>query len=198
MSSAHWDDRYQRGETPWDTGLPSSELVRVVGEQKILPCRTLELGCGSGANAVWLAQQGFEVTAVDVSTLALDLAQKRADDAGVAVNFVWGDVLNPPDLGAPFAFFFDRGCYHIVRKIDLERFLQTLERLTVPGSLGFVLAGNAKEVMEPGPPTVSEAELRAELGRVFEIVALREFRFDQPTADMPRPLAWSILLRRMR
>ena len=57
-----WDERYEKGETPWDTGQPSSELQRILAEEAIAPCRALELGCGTGTNAVWLAQQGFETS----------------------------------------------------------------------------------------------------------------------------------------
>jgi hypothetical protein len=60
---ARWDVRYDKGETPWETDRPSSELQRVIAEVPVLPCRAVELGCGTGASAVWLAQQGFDVTA---------------------------------------------------------------------------------------------------------------------------------------
>src|SRR5438094_177897 len=96
-----WDERYQQKDTPWDTGQPSSELRLVVAEGSISPCRALELGCGTGTNAVWLAQQGFDVTALDVSPLAIARAQQRSDAVGV--RFLVADVLNPPaDLSGPF------------------------------------------------------------------------------------------------
>jgi 2-polyprenyl-3-methyl-5-hydroxy-6-metoxy-1,4-benzoquinol methylase len=60
-----WNDRYRDDDLPWDTGRPSSELQRVVGQDAVRPCRALELGCGTGTNSVWLAQQGFEVTGID-------------------------------------------------------------------------------------------------------------------------------------
>jgi methyl halide transferase len=192
----HWDRRYREGDSPWDTGQPSGELLRVVREEKIAPCRALELGCGTGTNAVWLARQGFEVVAVDLVPLALERAEARARAAGVKVRFVAADVLDPPDLGGPFPFFFDRGCYHVVRRVDVGRYLRTLERVTASGSLGLVLAGNAREPHTPGPPVVSEEEIRAELGRVFEIDRLREFRFDGAPGSGENFLAWSCLLRR--
>lgn len=191
-----WDERYRKRETPWDTSRPSGELVRVVAEDRVPPGRALELGCGTGNNAVWLAQQGFDVTAVDLSPLAIEHARRRAESAGVRVHLLAADVLEPPDLGEPFAFFFDRGCYHHVRRLDVERYLGTLDRYTRPGSLGLVLTGNAKEPHDPGPPVVAEERIRAELGRVFEIVRLREFRFDQVEQGDVRFLGWSCLLRR--
>jgi hypothetical protein len=74
--------------------------------------------------------------------------------------------------------------------------VQTLCRLTRPGALGLVLAGNAREPHEPGPPVVSEEQIRAELGPLFDIVKLREFRFDQVEAVGVQFLAWSCLVRR--
>ena len=197
MSDAeHWEKRYREGESPWDTGRPSTELMRVVQAEGIAPCRALEPGCGTGSNAVWLAQQGFDVTAVDLAPLALERAEARAKAAGVKVRFVAGSVLEPPELGGPFPFFFDRGCYHVVRRVDVAAYLRTLERVTGPGSTGLVLAGNAREPHDPGPPVVSEQEIRVELGRVFEIVRLREFRFDSAPGRDEHFLGWSCLLRR--
>src|SRR5438874_5426529 len=97
---ARWDERYDKADTPWETGLPSSELQRVVAEVPVAPCRAVELGCGTGASAVWLARQGFDVTALDLSPLAIERARRRADQAGVAVRFLAADVLDPPaELG---------------------------------------------------------------------------------------------------
>jgi SAM-dependent methyltransferase len=193
---ARWEDRYRTGDVPWDTGRPSSELQRVMAEDGIEPGRAVELGCGTGTNAIWLAQQGFDVTGVDLSELAIERAQAKAASASVRVTFLQADVLALPDLGLPFKFFFDRGCYHAVRRHDVAAYLRSLERITRPGTLGLVLAGNAREPHDPGPPVVDEPTLRAELGSIFEVVRLREFYFDQTATDAVRPLAWSCLLRR--
>ena len=193
---SRWNDRYESGDVPWDTGCPSTELIRTIKEEGIHPGRALELGCGTGTNSIWLAQQGFDVTGVDISPLALEQARHKAASAGVPIRFLEADVLNPPSLDAPFPFFFDRGCYHVVRRIDVEKFLSTLELISQPGAIGLVLTGNAKEKHEPGPPVVSEQEIRQELGRVFDIIRLREFRFDQVEKVGVRFLGWSCLVRR--
>jgi methyl halide transferase len=193
----HWEEMYQAGTPPWDTGRPSSELVRVVAAAKIPPGRALELGCGTGTNVVWLAQQGFDATGIDLVPLAIEQANQRAAKAGVKVRFLAADLLKLPDLGKPFDFLFDRGCYHAVRREDAHGYVQTIDRLLRPGAMGLVLAGNAKEPHDPGPPVVDEQQLRSELGSRFEIVALEEFRFDtSPTTGDFKPLAWSCLLQK--
>src|SRR5262249_29777223 len=113
----HWDERYRTGNTPWQMAKPSSELVRVVTEDGITPCAAIALGCGLGTHSIWLAQRGFAVPGVDISPLAIEGARERAAAVGVRVRFLAADLLAPPDLGGPYGFFFDRGCYHIVRGI---------------------------------------------------------------------------------
>ena len=68
----NWDDLYRRGTPAWETNRPAAELVSAVEAGRIHPCPILELGCGSGADAVYLAQQGFDVTAVDCAAIALE------------------------------------------------------------------------------------------------------------------------------
>src|SRR5262245_34326324 len=192
----HWNERYVTGNTPWETGRPSSELQQVLAEIHPRPGRAVELGCGTGASAVWLAEQGFDVTALDLSPLAIERAHRRAAEGGVRVRFLVADVLRPPEEPVgPFDLVFDRSCYHVVRREDTAGSLDTLRRLTRPGTLALVLTGNAREPHTPGPPVVSEEEIRAELGSLFEVVQLREFRFDQSEADGTRFLGWSCLLR---
>ncbi|MGD9646784.1 MAG: class I SAM-dependent methyltransferase [Pirellulales bacterium] len=189
-----WNESYRDGNLPWDTGRPSTELQAVVRRGAIEPCRALELGCGTGTNSVWLAQHGFEVTGVDVAPLAVERAEERARAAGVRASFLVGDVLELPKLDGPFAFFFDRGCYHAVRRGAAERYAPAVARQLAAGGRGLILAGNAREPHEPGPPVVTEEELRAELGLAFEILDLHEFRFDEAPGSTERFLGWSCLV----
>lgn len=189
-----WNDSYRDGNLPWDTGRPSSELQRVVSRIAMQPCRALELGCGTGTNSVWLAQQGFEVTGIDVAPLAVEQAKKRAFGAGVQVHFAVADVFHLPDLDGPFAFFFDRGCYHAVRRSAPEKYAPAVARQLAPGGRSLILAGNAREPHDPGPPVVTEEQIRDELGLAFQILDLQEFRFDEAPGVPARFLGWSCLV----
>ncbi len=192
----NWEEHYRSGHPPWDTGRVSSELERIVRDKRIQPSRAIELGCGTGTNAVWLAQQGFDVTGVDLVPLAIERAMHRAAEANVKVRFLSLDLLNLPDLGEPFEFLFDRGCYHAVRRESAEGYLNAVNALIRPGAFGLVLTGNSKEPHDPGPPVVSEDEIRAEIGSRFKIVELREFRFDADPATKMNFLAWSCFFRK--
>jgi len=198
--SSDWNERYRTRDTPWDSGLPSRELRKVLAERKIAPCRVAELGCGTGTNSLFLASEGFEVTAFDLSSVAIEIARARAKDAGVAIDFRSADLCCPDEAtldGAPFDVLFDRGCYHCARKVDVAGYLRTLERLSNPGTLYLVLTGSVNDKADRGPPKLSIDEIEADLGSLFETIEIRPFHFEDP-GGIDGPLGWSCLLKRNR
>jgi SAM-dependent methyltransferase len=80
-----WDGRYAESDQIW-SGQPNGGLVAEV--ESLAPGRALDVGCGEGADAVWLAQRGWQVTALDVSQVALDRASGAAAGAGVSVRWL--------------------------------------------------------------------------------------------------------------
>ena len=192
-----WEARYRDGNMPWDTNHPSTQLRRVIEAGEIAPCRTLELGCGTGTNAVYLAERGFDVTAVDFAEPALSVAEQKASAAGAACRFVRADLLALPDLDGPFDFVFDRGCFHVVRRQGEGAAVRAIAEQVKPGGRLLIMTGNAKEKSEPGPPVLTEAELRGAFVEFFEIEWLRECRFDKVAGDDGEPLAWLAMMRKL-
>ena len=196
-----WDQRYVEADTPWDSGVPSQQLKNFLSEGKVKPGRVLELGCGTGTNAIFLAQLGFDVTAVDLSKTALKTAREKAAAANVEINFVEGDVTALPDLSGPFPFVFDRGTYHVVRKMNLPGFQKTLSEVVEPSGHYLVLAGNANTLApsDQGPPVVQAREITAEIEDAgFDLVELKESVFHGVRVQGKEltPLAWFALFRR--
>jgi SAM-dependent methyltransferase len=101
---------YRLGITPWERDDVPDPVVRAASE----PGRALDLGCGTGRDAVYLARQGWSVTAVDAVPQALDAARARAREAGVEVDFRRGDVTQLEQLGLDTGYdlVLDRGCFH--------------------------------------------------------------------------------------
>ena len=93
--AAFWDARYQESHRIW-SGNPNAALVRETAG--LAPGRALDLGSGEGGDAIWLAQQGWQVTATDISQVALDRAAEQAAAAGVVDRIDW----QWHDLGASF------------------------------------------------------------------------------------------------
>src|SRR3954470_6989189 len=92
--TAEWDARYGERDGAMWSGRPNGRLVAEVAD--LAPGRALDVGCGEGADAIWLAQRGWTVTAIDVSAVAVDRARAAADAAGATVEWVCGDVLRTP------------------------------------------------------------------------------------------------------
>src|SRR5882672_1588498 len=107
-------ERYANGETPWDSGRPSEELLRLLDAGKLTGKTVLEIGCGTGTNAIELARRGFQVVAVDFVDEAIQAARKKALQANVKVDFRVADAVKD-DLGGPYDILFDRGTYHCLR-----------------------------------------------------------------------------------
>jgi SAM-dependent methyltransferase len=92
--AAGWDARYSEGEGPMWSGRPNGRLVAEVAH--LAPGRALDVGCGEGADAIWLAGRGWAVTAIDISDVAVRRAREAAEAAGVPVEWVCGDALRTP------------------------------------------------------------------------------------------------------
>jgi SAM-dependent methyltransferase len=160
----------------------------------------VEIGCGTGNDAIYLAGKGFDVTAIDIAPTALNIAERKAAKAGVKVNWLLADVLRPPRL-EPFDFAYDRGCYHEVRQHHRQQYVEALRKLTRPDSKILILAASANRDHYwrfEGPPRVRERDIRRDFAAGFRLVRLQEFRFDPAPPEREGPLAWSIFLERAR
>jgi 2-polyprenyl-3-methyl-5-hydroxy-6-metoxy-1,4-benzoquinol methylase len=123
------------GCLPWESERPVRALVELFDRPRFQPRRVLELGCGDGVNAVFMAGRGCEVTAVDVSPTALEMARSKQREAGVEVEFVEGDVFELEWAGEPYDFVFDRGMLHHLQVFQFEDYKRLVAERLAPGGL---------------------------------------------------------------
>lgn len=188
--------RYLTGDLPWDTGRHDKNLERAIRDGTIAPCRALELGCGTGTNALWLAAQGFDVTAVDISATALDDARKKAQQAEGEMHFMNVDIREQPLPGGPYDFAFDRGCFHSSRgEEERDLFVRRVHTSLSPGGQWLSLIGSTDAPPRDGaPPQLSAGQIAAHVETLFEIRSLCATHFD---SDQPAPAAaWACLMRK--
>jgi SAM-dependent methyltransferase len=192
-------DLMYRWHAPWEMGA-RSELVALVRSgrltpERLAPGRAVDLGCGAGANAVFLALAGFDVVGIDFSPVALSKARRALLAAGVSgrVRLVRADLTarSLPGVEGPFDLLIDYGTLDDLAPTDRRAMASTIIRLARPGSLfvlyafyaaradlpRFSLTGPSRlvPVLEPG----EEVEL---FGRAFEIERLPEPRPEQLAA----------------
>ena len=100
--------RYWRRQTPWDTQITPPEVLAFL--QNAPPGRALDLGCGTGTNAITLAERGWRVSAIDFSLQAIWAARKKARRRGLRIDFRLGDVADLGRFRGPFDYVLDIGC----------------------------------------------------------------------------------------
>ncbi|GFG94487.1 class I SAM-dependent methyltransferase [Mycobacterium timonense] len=137
---------YRIGFTPWD-GHPLAQSVRDLvegtGDTAALPAGSaLELGCGTGDCSIYLAQQGWNVTAVDFVAKPLERARAKAGKAGAAVDFVQADVtqLSQTGIGANFELIVDNGCLHNMSDADRDAYVREISAVAAPDARLLIVA----------------------------------------------------------
>jgi SAM-dependent methyltransferase len=135
MSTSHergWDGVYHRypvRRLPWELDRPREVLVDLVESGGVEPCEALDLCCGAGTNPVFLAEKGFDVTALDISDRAVELAMDKAGQSRVGIDFLIGDFVSLPFNGGMFGFVFDFGCFHHVEPEYRTAFIEGVHRV---------------------------------------------------------------------
>ena len=213
-TAENWERRYREGDLPWDSGCPCDELAarfdelalaaRIRGDghgqrsaDSSVRVTALDIGCGTGTNAMWMAQRGFEIVGVDIAATAIERAREKAGRAGVAnVRFVCGDILETlPVAMCSVDFVFDRGCFHTLEPEDRDPFVRRVAEVLRPDGHWLMLSGNADEQRgdRPGPPQLTAGQIVSAVETRFEIHRLRRFHFRD--REGPSHLAWSSLAR---
>jgi len=122
------EDIYQQipiNEIPWDMKEPPQPLVELVTSNKILPCKTVDLGCGSGNYSLYLAKQGFDVTGIDISSTAISIAKKKTAENEVSCDFITANLLDGVnELKGHFDFAFDWEVLHHIFPDDRKRYIK--------------------------------------------------------------------------
>ncbi|BCZ22917.1 class I SAM-dependent methyltransferase [Mycobacterium senriense] len=137
---------YRIGFTPWD-GHPLAQSVRDLVEgtrdAAALPAGSaLEVGCGTGDCAIYLAQHGWNVTAVDFVAKPLERARAKARAAGAAVEFVQADVtqLSRTGIGANFELIVDNACLHNMSDADRDAYVREITAVAAPDARLLIVA----------------------------------------------------------
>jgi SAM-dependent methyltransferase len=191
-----WNERYVRREMPWDSDEADKNLVELVRERGLAPGRALDVGSGTGTNAIWLAAQGFDVLGVDVSARAVELANAKLGVAPARCRFEVADFLAGEAPIGSFDLVFDRGCFHVFDDPDdRARFAARVAGCLAPEGLWLSLMGSTEgPPRDHGPPRRSVRDIASAIEPVLEIAELRAIQFD---AELPTAArAWLCVSRR--
>jgi len=197
-----WDARFRSGDTPWEDETVPEVVIQLVRAHVPSGALVLEVGCGTGTTALWLAQNGYSVVAWDVSPEAIRIAKDRAASEGVTVQFQVTDILAAASEGPRFGTVYSRGVLHTFTEDGGRRaFAAAVARCLSPGGLWLDISGSADNRDDPiervhrGLPRVSLTEIAAAVEPDFAIHEVRRCTYGSSPGRTDF-LAWASVLRR--
>lgn len=126
-------EMYPIKELPWELGRPREVLVELIESGKVKKGKALDICCGASTNTVYMASKGFEVSGIDISPRAIEIAKEKAKAAKVKIRFIVGNALHLPFEDEEFDFIFDMGCFHHMLPDDRELFIKGVYRTLKAG-----------------------------------------------------------------
>ena len=178
---------YRSGDAPWDIGRPQAEIV-ALAEAGLIAGSVLDIGCGTGENALYLAGLGHPVFGLDGSATAIEQARSKAAERRLPVQFHLWDALELGRLRKSFETVIDVGLFHVFAREEQRRYAEALAEVTAPGSDLFVLCFSTEEPPGPGPRRIDEYELREAFRSIFAVMDVKPARFERRGQDPARAL----------
>jgi cyclopropane fatty-acyl-phospholipid synthase-like methyltransferase len=187
-----FDTAYE-GTPPWDIGRPQAAVVRLAEAGDIVGS-VLDVGCGTGENAMFLAGRGHDVLGVDGAAEAVERARAKARERGLAVRFLVWDALRVHEIGRTFDTGIDVGLFHTLSDDERPEYAESLRGALRPGGHCFLLCWSERNAWGFGPRRVTQMEIRGTFERGWTVGSIDGTTYESLHAD---PIhAWlAVLLR---
>jgi cyclopropane fatty-acyl-phospholipid synthase-like methyltransferase len=171
-----FDEAY-RGNPPWDIGRPQKEFVRLE-EKKELTGDVLDIGCGTGENAMFLAKKGHKVLGIDSAPLAIKKAKQKSTERGIRADFMVWDALRLGELEFKFDSAIDCGFFHVLSDEGRAVYEKNLKAVLKPGGKYFMLVFSEEEPDWGGPRRVTRDEIRATFAKGWQVKSIQKAAFE--------------------
>jgi|SRR5712664_177037 len=172
-----WEDAYKT-VPPWDVGRPQPAFVELVRIGELNRGKVLDVGCGTGENALYLAEKGFAVIGVDLTNRAIAAARAKAAERKLKVDFREGNALSLDLKDSVFDSVIDSGLFHTFPDDDRPVYALEIARVLAPRGKYFMLCFSDKEPTNwGGPRRVTREEIESTFSSFFEINYIREALF---------------------
>ena len=158
MTAVRFQQAYA-GTPPWDIGRPQPAVAALADDVEIAG-PVLDVGCGTGENALFLAERGLEVVGVDAVPAAIAAARGKAAARGLPALFLVHDALALDGLERRFGTVIDSGLFHTFDDEERLRFAASLAHVLLPGGRYIMLCFSEHELGDCGPRRVTQGEIR--------------------------------------
>jgi ubiquinone/menaquinone biosynthesis C-methylase UbiE len=174
-----WEDAYKT-VPPWDVGRPQPALVELVRARELNRGRgrVLDVGCGTGENALYLAGNGFSVSGVDLSSRAIAAARAKAVERRRNIDFRTGNALSLEFKDSVFDNVIDSGLFHTFPEDDRPVYAREMARVLVTRGRYFMLCFSEKEPTDwGGPRRIRREEIETTFSPLFNINYIKDASF---------------------
>jgi ubiquinone/menaquinone biosynthesis C-methylase UbiE len=172
-----------RGTPPWDIGRPQGEFVKLAEEGEVKG-DIIDVGCGTGENAMMFASRGHKVLGVDSSPLAIEKAREKTKLRKSSAEFVVADALELASVGRSFDAAIDCGLFHVFSDRERVTFAKSLREVIRPSGVYFMLCFSDREPSDwGGPRRVKKEEILGTFSKVWRVDWIRAARFESQYHD---------------
>jgi SAM-dependent methyltransferase len=166
-------ERAYEGTPTWDIGRAQAAVERLA-DGGWMAGTILDVGCGTGENAISLAHRGLDVVGVDLVAAAIEKARIKAGRRGVAVEFLVWDALRLAELGRTFDTALDVGLFHSLQPEQREVYAASLRAAIRPGGRAVLLCWSSRNPFGYGPERIRKSDIRASFSRGWSIEDIAE------------------------
>ena len=161
---------YAEGIPPWQIDRPQPEVLQLI-EQGKFESPVLDLGCGTGDNAIALARHGLVVKGLDAVPEALERARKKMEQAGLkqSPEFILGDALRLAESGLKARMVLDCALFHTFSDEERKDYIRGLEAVLSKGGRLHILSFSELETRQPGPRRLSLSEITGSFGTGWKL-----------------------------
>ncbi|MGZ4936861.1 MAG: class I SAM-dependent methyltransferase [Halobacteriota archaeon] len=181
-------DAAYEGVAPWDIGRPQRKIMQLEEAGEITGA-VLDVGCGTGENALYLAARGHEVWGFDFTPRAIETARDKATQRHLSVTFLVQDVLYLDTLGRRFDTVIDSGLFHALSDEERPYFARSVAIVLRRGGTYFMLCVSELQPGTYGPRRVTQAEIRETFARGWRVNYIKAARMENTRQPKGTP-AW--------
>jgi cyclopropane fatty-acyl-phospholipid synthase-like methyltransferase len=168
---------YRAGAPPWDIGGPQPELVTLASEGEIVG-DVLDVGCGTGEKALYLASLGRRVMGIDAAPTAVARARAKAAERGLPAHFLVADALDLARIRRRFETVVDCGLFHTLEPEQRRPYAQSLCEVLSPGGTLHLLCFSDEEPPGDGPHRIAQYEIGDAFRGIFVTSRIRAGRLE--------------------
>ena len=189
------------GQPRWEIGRPQKTIINVADQ---ISGSLLDSGCGTGENALFIAERGCKVTGIDFLAEPITIAKRKATDRGLTATFLVMDAMAIRELPEVFDNVIDSGLFHVFSDDDRRRYVDGLASVLKPGGRLFLLCFSDEEPGDQGPRRVSRPEIENTFLEGWVIESLESSRYEVRTDSNDSsfknggPKAWFVVARRTK